>query len=445
MDSRMKEKRMKEKTAALIHAVTWILAISLYMAFNYIPAVGTAMILLTAAALLLRGKDAARNEWIVSCVIAVSLLAAMAVKRYSVRMTLATITALLSLYLMLKDTRAKNLAGNRSMPGKLLGIAGYALSGLICALLFINVIYPDGLIKMTQGANGEYPSSVSMTVENPDGMTVYRDVTYESQYANNTYTVYSLNDSKGVFFYIHGGGLVWGDKEADNQNVYLGSIMDAGYSVVTVDYVLAPQNPFPQSAVQVNEALKYFIGHAGDYGLDTSRVIVGGDSAGGMLSGLLAVTNTNPEYAARLGVTPAVSGTDVTLKGYISIAGLVDVPRFGDTGNFLIDWIFNTMGRSAFGMADYEYSTDAKELGSVLNNITEDFPPTYASDGNNGTFTDQGKDLIAKLDGLGIPTDCYFPGRDVGTLYHTWELNTVTEQGQINIEKTITFMDEHMK
>ncbi|MBE5839365.1 alpha/beta hydrolase [Butyrivibrio sp.] len=439
------DRAVKEKIVALSHVATWILAISLYMAFNYIPAVGIVMIVLLAAALFLKWKNMSKDELIVSCIIAVGLLAGMIVKRYSIRMVIVSLVAVLSLYLLTKDTRARNQAGNRSKIGKALGIIGYALSGLICLLLFINIIYPDGLISMTQGENGKYPSEVSMTVEDLDDMTVYRDVTYESQYENSTYTVYSLNDSKGVFFYIHGGGLVWGDKEAENQNVYLNSIMNAGYSVVTVDYVLAPQNPFPQSVIQVNEALKFFIDHAGDYDLDTSRIIVGGDSAGGMLSGLLAVTNTNPEYAKKLGVTPAVSGTAVTLKGYISIAGLVDVPRFGDTGNFLIDWMFNTMGRSAFGIADYDYSNDAKDLGSVLNNITQDFPPTYASDGNNGTFTDQGKDLISKLNKLGISTESYFPDRDVAVLYHTWELNTTTEQGQVNIEKTIAFMDEYMK
>lgn len=438
------EQLKRRKVKNLLHALAWILAISLYMAFNYIPAVGIVMLLLLAGSLALSGKEASGNERIASAVMAVCLLIGMFIKRYSIRMILVTVVAACALFLLLMDTKAKNQEGNRSRAGKVLGIVGYVLSGVICILLLVNAINPDPLMKMMQNGAANYQENVTQTVETGAGVTIYRDVTYESTYPNNTYTVYNVEGSKGVFFYIHGGGLVLGDKENEDQNVYLNSMMDAGYSTVTVDYVLAPQNPFPQSVCEVNDALAHFIRHAGDYGLTTDRIIVGGDSAGGMLSGLLAVINTNPDYAKELGVTPAVEDTDVTLKGYVSISGLVDVPRFSNSGMFAIDWIFDTMARAAFQKADYA-TTDAAHLGSVLEHVTADFPPTYASDGNLGSFGAQNKDLVAKLQELGVPVDCNFPGRDVATLVHIWDLNTSSELGAENFARTVAFMDNNMK
>lgn len=436
---------MKKTGKNILHILIWILAISLYMAFNYIPQVGIVIILMLAVSLALSGKSTLKREWITTGIIILCLLLGMMTKRYSFRMILVTAVSASALFTLIMDTKAKKQAEiKQSRVGAAFGAIGYVLSGLICAFLLFNVLHPDALIKIMQNGAADYPDNVTAAIENKGNATVYRDVTYDSEYPNSTYTVYSLPDSKGVFFSIHGGGLVLGDKESDAQNVYLFSMIDAGYSVVTVDYVLAPQNPFPQSVRQVNDALAYFIRHVDDYGLTADRIIVGGDSAGGMLSGLLAVINTNSEYAQELGVTAAVEGTDVTLKGYISISGLVDVPRFSNSGQFLIDWIFDTMARSAFQDADYAY-TDNAHLGSVLEHVTADFPPAYCSDGNCGSFGDQNKDLVERLTDLGVPVDYNFPDRDVATLYHIWDLDASTELGEENFKRTVAFMDEFMR
>lgn len=433
---------MAGKLKNAIHVLLWVLAISLYMAFNYIPTVGIAMLLLLCGSVALGGRGTMKHEWIASGIMAVCLATGMLVKRYSIRMFLVTVVAACALFMLVMDTRAK--AGRRSWAGIVFGAVGYILTGATCTSLLFNAINPDPLMKAMQNGAADYPTNVVETFEARDGVSHYFDVTYDSQYPNNTYTVHAVPDCKGVFFYIHGGGLVIGDKEGAAQNVYLNAMMDAGYSAVTVDYVLAPQNPFPQSVCEVNDALAHFIRHVDDYGLTADRVIVGGDSAGGMLSGLLAVINTNPDYARELGVTPAVEGTHVTLKGYISISGLVDVPRFSNTGMFVVDWLFDTMARASFRKADYADTYEA-HLGSVLEHVTADFPPTYASDGNLGSFGDQNKDLVARLRELGVAVDCNFPDRDTAILTHIWDLNANSDPGAANFARTAAFMDEYMK
>ena len=59
-----------------------------------------------------------------------------------------------------------------------------------------------------------------------------------------------------------------------------------------------------------------------------------------------------------------MKNTDISIKGYISIAGLVDVSRFGNTGNIFVDWYFDTMARCALN--DLNYATSNKTLEITL-------------------------------------------------------------------------------
>ena len=432
------------KTASA--AVAAVLSAFMYMAFNYIAAIGAAVILLLAVRLVIYKKELKTFDAALSAGTAVCIAGATAAAAHHIPRTLfVTAASVITLCLLTIPAAEDVKKGRRKAGGIAVFISGCAFFCLVIIPLFVSAIFPDAAVKLMQTALEPYPEAPEMTVEVSGGRTIYRDVTYESGYPNSTYTVYSVKDSDAVFFYIHGGGLVWGDKEEARQNIYQSSLTSAGYSVVTVDYALAPGNRFPDQLIQINDALAFFIRHAGEYGIGTGRIIVGGDSAGGMLAGLLAAVNTDPSYAEKAGVTPATSGTGITLKGFVSIAGLVDAPRFGKTGSVFSDWFYDIMARCAFGRADYASDENFAELSSVLENITASFPPSFVSDGNARTFTDQGKDLIAKLEGYGVPNCGNFPHRSRARLTHTWELDTSTEEGRINFEKTLAFMDEYMR
>src|SRR5262245_31087427 len=89
-----------------------------------------------------------------------------------------------------------------------------------------------------------------------------------------------------VFF--HGGGWVIGD--LDTHDV-LGRQLTAGSgaSVVSVDYRLAPEHKFPAAVDDAWAATRWVAAHAGELGLDGSRLAVGGDSAGGNLATVVAL------------------------------------------------------------------------------------------------------------------------------------------------------------
>ena len=82
---------------------------------------------------------------------------------------------------------------------------------------------------------------------------------------------------------MHGGGYVVGD--LDTQDMIARAFCAWGETVVvSVDYRLAPEHPFPAAPDDVFAALQWAVAHAAEIGGDPSRIAVAGDSAGGNLA-----------------------------------------------------------------------------------------------------------------------------------------------------------------
>lgn len=91
----------------------------------------------------------------------------------------------------------------------------------------------------------------------------------------------------GAVVWMHGGGLMLG--RAENANERCSTFArDLGVLVVSVDYRLAPESPFPAAIDDCTAALAWVHEQAAELGIDPGRVAVGGDSAGGGLAACLA-------------------------------------------------------------------------------------------------------------------------------------------------------------
>jgi acetyl esterase/lipase len=88
--------------------------------------------------------------------------------------------------------------------------------------------------------------------------------------------------------FIHGGGFVVGD--LDTEHAGAASTVDAlGVVVVSVDYRLAPEHPFPSGLEDCYAALLWLAKESGELGVDAERIAVFGQSAGGGLAAGLAL------------------------------------------------------------------------------------------------------------------------------------------------------------
>jgi acetyl esterase len=105
-----------------------------------------------------------------------------------------------------------------------------------------------------------------------------------------------------VFF--HGGGWTIGD--LDTHDVLCRQLAaGARCAVFSVDYRLAPENPFPAAVDDAVAATKYLMSNPGPLKIDASRIAVGGDSAGGNLAAVVALELKKHNLAFQLLIYPA--------------------------------------------------------------------------------------------------------------------------------------------
>jgi acetyl esterase len=132
-----------------------------------------------------------------------------------------------------------------------------------------------------------------------------------------------------LLVYYHGGGWVIGDLDThDSACRFLAE--HSGCRVLSVDYRLAPEHPFPIPVEDAVAAFAWAHEHAAELGADPRRMAVGGDSAGGNLSTALCLQNRDagdPQPAMQLllyPVTDAVGGQqsrDTFAEGFLLTRG----------------------------------------------------------------------------------------------------------------------------
>jgi len=127
-------------------------------------------------------------------------------------------------------------------------------------------------------------------------------------------------DRRPVFLYIHGGGWITGHRSIASLPLLFG-LADRGAVCFTLNYRLAPKFRYPAGLHDSKRALAWVRRYAARFGGDPSCILVGGESAGGHLA--LMVALSAGEARARPDDVPAA--LDTPLQGCVDLYGVVDL------------------------------------------------------------------------------------------------------------------------
>ena len=94
------------------------------------------------------------------------------------------------------------------------------------------------------------------------------------------------DDGLGLLVYLHGGGWVIGDLES-HDNVCRSLANRSGHAVLSIDYRLAPEHPFPAAVGDSINAVRWAYANAAGLGCDPDKLAIGGDSAGANLAAVV--------------------------------------------------------------------------------------------------------------------------------------------------------------
>lgn len=197
-----------------------------------------------------------------------------------------------------------------------------------------------------------------------------------------------------ALIYYHGGGWVLGNLESHDG--VCRSIANASQcAVIAVDYRLAPEAKFPAAADDAIAAAQWINNHAADLGIDRTRLAVGGDSAGGNLSAVVALharDNGGPKLKLQVLIYPSTDMSKV-YPSYEEFAEQLPLTRT------TMDWFVDLYLR--------ERAADSKDWrASPLHAKSHaGLPPAFIITAAMDPLRDEGEEFARTLMKAGVPVE----------------------------------------
>lgn len=231
-----------------------------------------------------------------------------------------------------------------------------------------------------------------------DGPTVQpvttRDLAVPGPAAEITCRLYepgALPRGSPLLVYYHGGGWVLGDLDThDNLCRFLA--LHAGVRVLSVDYRLAPEHPAPAAVDDSLAAYRYARENAAKLGADPDRIALGGDSAGGNLAAVTALTAAGAGLPTPAFLLLLYPGTDATVRR-------PSRDLFGD-GFLLTDADMSWFADQY--VADQASRSDPRVSPLLADNLSE-LPPSYVVTAGFDPLRDEGEAFAEALLQAGVP------------------------------------------
>lgn len=223
------------------------------------------------------------------------------------------------------------------------------------------------------------------------------DTTYPAGAGERVVRLYrpAVSGALPVMVLIHGGGFIGGSLDSFDEPC-ASLARRVGALVVSPDYRLAPEHPFPAATDDTVAVLQWAADHIADYGGDPARIAVGGESAGANLAAVAALRlrdEGGPPLRAQVLITPP---TDYFAD--------TESRRLFANGPILSTKVGERMGVLYLG--DPANATSAWAAPALADDLSG-LPPALVITMEVDPLRDEGEDYARALAAAGVPTVCH--------------------------------------
>ncbi|MES2109867.1 MAG: alpha/beta hydrolase [Bacteroidota bacterium] len=201
-----------------------------------------------------------------------------------------------------------------------------------------------------------------------------------------------------ALYWIHGGGLMGGTPEQDDAQMKQ-IAAETGAKVISVDYRLAPEFPYPVPINDCFDGLVWVAENAAVLGIDTSRIAVGGASAGGGLAAALTLMvkeRGGPKLIHQSLTYPMLDDRNVTNSSY----------QINATGVW--DRAYNIYGWTAYLGNKITRLEIPSTAAAAREKDLSGLPPAFIAVGSLDLFRDEDIEFALRLMEAGVSAELHF-------------------------------------
>jgi len=192
-----------------------------------------------------------------------------------------------------------------------------------------------------------------------------------------------------LLLYFHGGGYVVGGLDS-HDSLCRSLAYRTPCAVLAVDYRRAPEHKFPIAVHDAIDSLQWAFANAATLGIDAGRIAVGGDSAGGTLATVVALSSPESQaLAVQLLIYPCTSA----YPHFESHRRFAESPMLSAT---TLRWFYDHYLRSEADRKDWRFAP--LEIQKVTR-VT----PAHIVLGDHDPLVDEGQEYARKLQSFGVP------------------------------------------
>ncbi|QOV90773.1 alpha/beta hydrolase [Humisphaera borealis] len=236
------------------------------------------------------------------------------------------------------------------------------------------------------------PKWAKLKPKTPDGFKMIEAVvaTYPEDVVKLTVYVPDKPGKYPCILDIHGGG--WANRQVESDKPMMERLAQRGYVTAIIAYRLSTTSKFPAALHDCKSAVRTLRARAAEWKIDPDRIGVMGGSAGGHLSGLLAMTGGKPDFE---GDGPHKDQSSA-VKACIVMAATQDLHAANE--------LKSAENAVAFFGATCADKPDLYRAASPIHHVRVGVPPVVFIEGEKDTLKVGRAEMMEKLKALHIPT-----------------------------------------